>query len=176
MFLSNALKIDKKILCCQYSTADMRQATRDNAEPPCKHPTTKIQLKNSGIDYHRRGGTSRLNTSIRLLARKPGPFLRYRRRRVAGTRRRWRRRWRRRRNGDKSWWIGSAGLIRGLADTGIHIACPTGTYLLASLYTLYRWNVLRTGVPFELSSMLTPVRMNKVFSVTLFMPRVEVPL
>jgi len=49
MFLSSALKIDKKILCCQYSTADMRQATRDNAEPPCKHPTTKIQLKNPGI-------------------------------------------------------------------------------------------------------------------------------
>lgn len=120
------------------SRRNMRQATGRNAESRVNiRPPRAPAPRSPGIDYHRRrGGTFRLNTSSgpRSLARKSGAFLRRRRRRRATGRRRRRRRRRSRRSGQVG-ELGPQGLIRGLADAGIHIACP-GTYLLASLYTI----------------------------------------
>lgn len=63
-------------------------------------------------------------------------------------------------------WIGSAGFIRGLADAGIHIACPTATYLLVSLYTLsLKHNCTPARVLGGDSPWVNPRRMNKVFCV-----------
>lgn len=90
---------------------DMRRATRDNAESRVNIRPPRSDLS---IDYHLRGGTFRLNTSNRdALALFALP--------TSGSEKKTRKKMIQRSGDRRSRDLGSAGLIRGLADALAYI-------------------------------------------------------